>query len=230
MLAVVGALGSGSAPAAAQSNDVGAYLSHINALRSSVGAPPLQLDGTLNSLAHGWAQNLANRGALAHAGDLSSGVSAPWTKLGENVGMGPDTTTIFNAFVGSSSHYQNLVDPAFTHVGIGVVWVGSVQYTAHRFMAVGGGTGAIAPSDGGTGASSGGPSSSPAGGGTGAAANPGSGGGSPAGGQPMATPAAADTLDSGGTPAAPASAPVQPPPASAQRVGAIVAALRAIPS
>lgn len=125
-------------PVEAQSSDASAYLSKINGLRSSVGAPALQLDGNLSGLAQSWASHLADQGALSHASDLSVGVSAPWTKLGENVGLGPDTNTIFQAFVNSSGHYANLVDPSFTHIGIGVVWVGGTQYTAHRFMASGG--------------------------------------------------------------------------------------------
>src|SRR4051794_37388300 len=64
VFALVSSVGSGSTTASAQSSDVGSYLSQINALRASVGAPPLQLDGTLNSLAQGWAQHLADQGSL----------------------------------------------------------------------------------------------------------------------------------------------------------------------
>lgn len=228
LLTVLGALGTGPATAGAQSSDAGAYLSRINSLRASVGAPPLQADATLDGLARGWAQHLADQGALSHAGDLSSGLRGPWAKLGENVGMGPDTGTIFNAFVNSPGHYANLVDPAFTHIGIGVVWAGAVQYTAHRFLAAAG------PTSGGTGGDGTGGDGT-GGSGTGGVApvpdlpGPGTGGEDDTrlrAGDAERPPG--DTAPDG--PSGEAAAPVPPPPASADRVGATVAALRAIPS
>lgn len=125
-------------PAAAAGGDTADYLARVNSLRASVGVGPLTLDPNLSSLAQAWAQHMADAGAISHAPDLSAGVTSAWTKLGENVGSGPDTAHIFNAFVKSAGHYANLVDPAFTNIGIGVVWVGNTQYTVHRFMAAGG--------------------------------------------------------------------------------------------
>lgn len=126
-----------STPANANSSDVNDYLARINALRASVGSPPLTLDANLSSLAQSWTQTMASAGAISHTPNLASGVTAPWTRLGENVGMGPNSGLIFNGFVNSPGHYENLVNPAFTHVGIGVVWSGNMQFTTHRFMAVG---------------------------------------------------------------------------------------------
>lgn len=219
LLAFISVVGPTSRPAGAQSSDAGAYLSKINALRASVGAAPLQLDGNLSSLAQGWAQHLADQGALSHAGDLSTGVSGSWAKLGENVGLGPDTNTIFNAFVNSSGHYANLVDPAFTHIGIGIVWVGPMQYTAHRFLASpGGGGGDAGGADWGT----------DTGGGDAGWVDP--GGGAEASAASTGTSGAdAEQLAPAEAPA-PEPEPVTPPPATAERVGAIVAAFRAIPS
>ena len=55
--------------------------------------------------------------------------------------MGPRNDTIWTAFVHSSQHYANLVDPAFNRVGVGVAYAGGSQWTCHRFMAVSGGGG-----------------------------------------------------------------------------------------
>jgi len=135
MLALVPA----APPATAQAGD---YVARINGLRASVGLAPLAVDGNLTALAQSWAAHLAAQGSLAHAPDLSAGVTNPnWTKLGENVGMGSSTDAIFKAFVNSAGHYANLVDPAFSYVGVGVVSSGTTQFTAHRFMAVSGGGG-----------------------------------------------------------------------------------------
>ncbi len=135
LVSVVAATGPTAAPAAA--SDAADYVGLIDQLRASQGLGPLRPDATLDALATQWASHLAGIGGLQHASDLSVGVTRPWAKLGENVGLGPDTGTIFDAFVASPAHYRNLVDPTFTHVGVGVVWVGGRQYTVHRFLAAG---------------------------------------------------------------------------------------------
>lgn len=71
---------------------------------------------------------------ICHASPISAGVTHPWAKLGENVGTGPDVGSIMQAFIASPGHYANIVDPEFTHVGVGVVWDGNRMYTTHRFM------------------------------------------------------------------------------------------------
>jgi uncharacterized protein YkwD len=117
------------------------WLAKINSLRSSVGVGPLQLDGELTGLAQGWSEHMAATGTLSHTPNMANGISSSWTKLGENVGYGSNNDAIWGGFLRSSPHYANLVDPAFTHVGIGVAWVGGTQFVTHRFMAVGGGGG-----------------------------------------------------------------------------------------
>ena len=58
-----------------------------------------------------------------------------WQKLGENVGMGGTVETLHLAFVNSPHHYDNLVDPAFTSIGVGVVRSsGGILFVAEEFM------------------------------------------------------------------------------------------------
>mgnify|MGYP003119397402 CR=1 FL=1 len=128
----------GSSPAHAGSGDVGQYLGLLNQARARAGVAPLTLDGELSGTAQAWAAQLASWGRLQHASDLSIGVTQPWAKLGENVGRGPSTPVIFDAFLASPTHYQNIVDGSFTEVGIGVVWSAGTQYVTHRFLAPGG--------------------------------------------------------------------------------------------
>jgi len=125
----------------AQSSDADNYVSRINALRSSVGVQALSVDGQLTGLAQSCAERIAAAGSLVHTSDLSAGISSSWTKLGENIGMGPQNDTIWSAFVQSAHHYANLVDPAFNRVGVGVANAGGSQWTCHRCMAVSGGSG-----------------------------------------------------------------------------------------
>lgn len=131
-------VGRSVAPAAADPGNPAAdeaeFVALINQARANAGRAPLQPNGQLSSLARSHAQAMANQGRIFHANPISAGVTANWLKLGENVGTGPSVAPVMTAFMNSPSHLVNVVDPAFTHVGVGVVWVGNQLYTVHRFM------------------------------------------------------------------------------------------------
>jgi hypothetical protein len=134
LLAVLLPLSVMSSPAHA-SSFTGAFLAKINGLRSSKGLAPLQLDPELSSFAQGWSDHLAAAGTLSHNPDLASSPGR-WTKAGENVGVGADVDTLFNAFVASPHHYANLVDPDFNLIGIGVtIAADGTMWTTHDFEA-----------------------------------------------------------------------------------------------
>ncbi len=128
-----------AAPAAAvgeiSSAEEAQFLAQINDLRASNGAAPLQLVASMTSAARTHTFAMAEAGQIYHTNSLSTGAPSGWTKLGENVGYGSGTTMLMEAFIDSSGHRRNLVDPAFTHIGIGVVRTGGVIYTTHRFAA-----------------------------------------------------------------------------------------------
>lgn len=130
------AAGAVAMPSAADAE--GEFLDDINQLRTSQGLNALIVDPELTDQARIWASTMNDAGRIYHSSNLAGGISANWMKLGENVGVGGDVGTLFQAFVDSPSHYENLVDPAYTHVGVGVVISadGSRMFTAHRFMAL----------------------------------------------------------------------------------------------
>jgi hypothetical protein len=110
-------------PAPAQAADASAeasFVSRINSLRTSHGLAPLQVYGELVGIGRGWSDQMAGAGSISHNPNLSSQVSAQWTKLGENVGVGSDVDTLMNAFVNSPPHYKNIMDPGFNYIGVGV--------------------------------------------------------------------------------------------------------------
>ncbi len=141
-VALLAAAGPAAAPAQATADnpaaDENAFVAALNATRAGGGLPPLQVDGELRALARDWAQHQADAGTISHANPISAGVTADWRKLGENVGMGGSVPSIMNAFIKSPGHYANIMDPEFTRVGVGVVWVGNTLFTTHRFMKVAG--------------------------------------------------------------------------------------------
>jgi hypothetical protein len=120
------------------SGDEAEFVAALNQARAAVGVGPLAVNSQLTALARQHAQTMADAGHIFHASPISAGVTAPWVKLGENVGTGPSVPPVMNAFINSPAHYNNIVDPAFTYVGVGVVWVGNQMFTTHRFMQVSG--------------------------------------------------------------------------------------------
>src|SRR5688572_14014590 len=67
-----------------------AFVDAINQLRASKGLGPLMVDSRLVSVARTWSANMASTKNLAHNPSLASQAPSDWTKLGENVGYGPD--------------------------------------------------------------------------------------------------------------------------------------------
>jgi uncharacterized protein YkwD len=136
--ATVGSLALASAPASAGSG--ADFVSLINGLRSSRGLAPLAIDGPLQASAQAWTNTMASTNTLAHDPGLGSAVSG-WTRIGENVGSGGSVTSLWNSFVASPTHLDNILNPAYTHIGVGYLQDSNgVIWTAHRFMARAGST------------------------------------------------------------------------------------------
>lgn len=91
-----------------------------NKAREAEGIAPLAISGSLTSHAESWAQHLAASQSLGHS-DIGS-LLGGWSTVGENVAAGqPTAPAMHAAWMGSSAHRANLLNPAFTHVGIAVV-------------------------------------------------------------------------------------------------------------
>lgn len=112
-ISLVGAL---PAHASAESS----YLRILNQERTSNGLAPLHVNTTLTSVARSWTARMAASGALRHNPALTTEVPN-WRSLGENVGTGASIRSLADAFWASTEHRSNILDPAFTQVGIAVV-------------------------------------------------------------------------------------------------------------
>ena len=123
----------GIAPAKADAGDASRLLSLTNQLRSSRGLGSLTVDAELNAVAQRWATTLAAQGVLSHNSSLPSQVTG-WKSLGENVGVGGTVDAIHNGFVSSPTHLENLVDPAFTRIGFGIVRPDARVFVVEVFM------------------------------------------------------------------------------------------------
>jgi uncharacterized protein YkwD len=63
---------------------------------------------------------MAATGTFAHS-NISS-LLGPWSTVGENIAKGGEVGAMFAALTNSSGHYANMVNAAFTSIGVGV-WV-----------------------------------------------------------------------------------------------------------
>jgi hypothetical protein len=131
------AMGQPGRAAAADSGTESAFVAQINRLRADHGLAPLKVYGELVGVARGWADQMAAAGNISHNERYSDMVSAPWVKLGENVGMGQSVDSLMRAFINSPGHYRNLVDPAFNYIGVGVTFAADGEmFTTHDFMSM----------------------------------------------------------------------------------------------
>ena len=75
---------------------------------------------------------MAERQTLYHS-DLA-GICC-FRSLAENVGSGATPTVVHVAFMGSSGHRANILNPAMRHVGVGVVSAGGQLWVTEIFRA-----------------------------------------------------------------------------------------------
>src|SRR5215831_9986074 len=87
----------------AQASTASSFVSMVNAERAVHGLRAYAVSGELSSVAYGQARRMATAQRLYHNPDLASQVS-DWRYVGENVGYGPDASTLMTAFMNSAPH------------------------------------------------------------------------------------------------------------------------------
>ena len=120
-------------PAHAATPDEAGVVARLNAVRARLGARPLALHPELERKADAWAAKLAADGALSHSA-LKAGITARWLSLAENLAMAGTVAAAEQEFLDSPVHYRNLVNPATTHIGVGIVSAGGRVYVVEEFM------------------------------------------------------------------------------------------------
>jgi hypothetical protein len=92
--------------------------------RAGANLPLLTLDPAASNVARGWSTAMARAGALSHNPGLVDAVqrwvTANWTRIGENVGVGFDVDGLNQALWNSAPHRDNILGP-YDRVGIGAV-------------------------------------------------------------------------------------------------------------
>lgn len=104
----------------------------LNAQRALVGVAPVTISPALNAAAQGHSNYQASITLMTHDGPSGNGAGTRitnagfvWRAWGENVAFGQSNcATVITAWMNSPGHRNNMLNPAFTHIGIGVA-VGS---------------------------------------------------------------------------------------------------------
>lgn len=107
----------------------------LNQERAKAGRAPLVVHPNLTRDARNWSAVMAPQGTWVHTTDLAGETarSLPnWQRAGENVGYGWSVGSLHTKFVGSSTHYNNMIGD-FNYVGIGVVYTSDRTYVTVRF-------------------------------------------------------------------------------------------------
>ena len=111
-----------SAPVAAQaftSSDASQVLALLNGFRAANGLAALTPAGDANAKAQQHSDEMAAASSLYHSSSLAAGIQPGWSMLGENVGVGGDTGQLEAMFEASAPHRENLLNAAYSQVGVG---------------------------------------------------------------------------------------------------------------
>lgn len=108
---------------------VAQVLTLLNRERAAVGAGALALDAQAERAAKVHVEDMAGRGYFDHISPegwapedrLRMTGASGYTLVGENIAVGQRTAQdVMNAWMNSPGHRANMLDPRFTHVGIGL--------------------------------------------------------------------------------------------------------------
>ena len=129
-------------------------LTMLNDARQGAGLAPLASDPAIATIARSWSGHMVGvhartgdpvikpnaptdceQSSLCHRPDLGPAVGAVvpgWTRIGENIGVGGDTTGVNAALLASPGHFANIMGD-YDRVGIGVVIDGSSIWATFDF-------------------------------------------------------------------------------------------------
>ena len=143
LLASLAALTATPAPAGASvPQDM---LSQVNAIRAQHGLRPVSLCANLSAAAQSYANLMAATGWFSHTGPDGSTLATRaersgyvgWLAIGENLAFGYSTVgSVLNGWMRSPGHAENILNPSYTHLGVGRA-TGAQPYWSQMFGTAG---------------------------------------------------------------------------------------------
>jgi uncharacterized protein YkwD len=108
--------------------------SRLNRDRAKKALPPLAYDGALADIARAHSKDMRERGFFAHDSPFTGSLQDRLDRAGylarnarENLGEGADIDGAQDLLLNSPGHYANIMSKDVTHIGIGILDVGSKQ-------------------------------------------------------------------------------------------------------
>jgi len=95
-------------------------LTETNAARRSAGAAPLAANAGMHVVAVDWSVKMAAARTMSHNPNYSTQIPPGWRAAGENVAYGYAPASVTRAWLDSPGHRANILNRAYTHIGIGV--------------------------------------------------------------------------------------------------------------
>jgi uncharacterized protein YkwD len=96
----------------------------INHQRHNRGLPALRENSRLNRSAQGWTNDMVTHRDFSHGADFAARISAvgfDWSNVGENIATGyASPVAVVKAWMASTGHCQNILNPVYRYVGTGV--------------------------------------------------------------------------------------------------------------
>ena len=114
--------------AASAGGERGSLAGMVNSYRGQNGRAALSRNGTLDQVAQNWAQWMASNQTLQHNPNYASQIGGGWARSGENIvrntgarswSSGDITSWMFNWWRNSGVHRANMLNGAYTHIGVG---------------------------------------------------------------------------------------------------------------
>ncbi|MEO0326189.1 MAG: CAP domain-containing protein, partial [Myxococcota bacterium] len=103
-------------------------VANVNALRAEAGLDALSRDSALDRAAALHSRDMQASGQLVHVSERTGnpadrvrGAGVQPERVGENIAQGADAAAAYASIVASEVHREQLLDPAFTHLGVAVV-------------------------------------------------------------------------------------------------------------
>ena len=97
-----------------------------NRERTTRGLTPLQMDSQVTSVATTKSQDMVAKNYFSHTSptygspaQMLTRFGVRYTSYGENIGQGTDAARIHSMWMASTAHRATILNPRFTHVGIG---------------------------------------------------------------------------------------------------------------
>lgn len=100
----------------------------INAERAKAGASPLAIDSKVTGVARAKSQDMIDKNYFSHTSptygspfEMLKAFGVSYRTAGENIAMNRSMTNAHTALMNSAGHRQNILNPAYKSIGVGIV-------------------------------------------------------------------------------------------------------------